>query len=38
MVDGPEEQAADLVVTAKQPVGDGQHLATGVSAQRGQQH
>jgi hypothetical protein len=38
VVDGPEDQAADLVVTVKQPGGHRQHLTAGVAAERGQQH
>jgi hypothetical protein len=33
-----EEQAACLVVPAEQPVGDGQDFASGVAAQRREQH
>jgi len=38
LVDGPERGAADLVVTAKQPVGGRQDLTAGIAAQGGQPH
>ncbi len=37
-VDGREDGAGDLVSAAQEPVGEGQHLASGVAAERGEHH